>query len=199
MDIFILNCKDYKSRDLSYEFLLFVLQKKYPTISPNILKSPFGKPLVTNIPNCFFSISHSGKFLVVAIHSKQIGVDIQKIKPVNFNVVNRFFSQEEIYNFSLVPNNEKTSHFFYLWTLKESFVKCCGLGVSTMTFNKFSILFDDTIKLRMDNRIHESYNFDTFDNIQNDYKLAICYEGNSVTPNFITIDLDEFFTHKKQE
>lgn len=191
MDIFILDCKNYNTRDLSYKFLLYALQQKFPKITPTILRTEFGKPFVSNIPDCHFSISHSGNFLVLAIHCKQVGIDIQKIKPINYKIVNRFFSQDEIYNFSLISNDKKSSYFFDLWTLKESFVKCCGLGFSNMTFNKFSIILDDKITLKANNQSDFNYTFDKFDNIQIGYKLAVCYEGDTSKFNFINVALDE--------
>lgn len=188
MDIFILDCENFESTSLSYEFLLFILQKKFPNVSPNVIKTQFGKPVVNNIKDFHFSISHSDRFLVIATHTQPIGVDVQKIKSTNLKIVDRFFSKDEINAFSSVPKNKQLSYFFDLWTLKESFVKCCGLGFSNMPFYSFSIIIDDNITIKMSNGTKINYNFSKYD-IKSNYKLALCYEGKIVKPNFININL----------
>lgn len=193
MEIFILDCKEYKSHELSYKFLLYILHKKFPDISPKIEKTTLGKPYISNIKDFYFNISHSDKFLVIATHSAPIGVDIQKIKPINFKLVNRFFSKDEIYNFYNVPKSNQLSYFFNLWTLKESFVKCCGLGFSKMPFSKFSIIFDNEIRVKLNNTIQEQYFFHTFDNAFDNFKLSVCCIRNNSRINLTYVDLNNLF------
>ena len=54
-----------------------------------------GKPVIAFPENCHFNISHSGKWVVAAISEKPVGIDVERIKPVNFDIAKRFFSKEE--------------------------------------------------------------------------------------------------------
>ncbi|MFD2875899.1 4'-phosphopantetheinyl transferase family protein [Paenibacillus rhizoplanae] len=45
--------------------------------------------------NLKFNISHSGDWVVVAIDSMEIGIDIEQIITMNLEIAERFFAQEE--------------------------------------------------------------------------------------------------------
>ena len=55
----------------------------------------YGKPSALGLPNFHFNISHSGKWILCAAGSSPVGVDVEKIKPVNYDIAERFFSSEE--------------------------------------------------------------------------------------------------------
>lgn len=89
----------------------------------------YGKPLITCKENAFFNISHSGNMVVCAVSEHKVGVDIEKIQCFEENVLNCVFLENEISKIrihSLNPNYD----YKKLWTIKESLVKCKGLGFS---------------------------------------------------------------------
>lgn len=82
------------------------------------------------------SISHSFPFIAVAVHSREVGVDIECPRKVSRAVMKRALSEEEIsYVTEDVDLREKLSpkeskRFLRLWTMKEAYLKFTGEGLS---------------------------------------------------------------------
>ena len=96
-----------------------------------------GKPYLKDFPHTFFSISHSGEFAVCAISDCDIGCDIQQISAARLSVAKRFFTaheQDQIHRATL-PQFE----FARIWTLKESYVKMLGTGISACPLPSFDV------------------------------------------------------------
>ena len=51
-----------------------------------------GKGSIENREGLFFNISHSKDYVVLALSDKEVGIDIQEIKPLKANVPKRFFT-----------------------------------------------------------------------------------------------------------
>lgn len=81
-----------------------------------------GKPMAKDV---FFSISHSGCYVILAVGDSQIGADIQSPQPYIQNVAKRIFSCAEN---DYAQKND--GGFCRLWSLKESVMKCDGRGLS---------------------------------------------------------------------
>ena len=91
------------------------------------IRNEYGKPYIPELPMFYFNISHSNHFLAIALSNHQVGVDIERIKPVNLRIAKRFFSKEEqTYVFSCPKNQIK--RFYEIWTKKEAYVKYIGCG-----------------------------------------------------------------------
>ncbi|MBQ8860397.1 MAG: 4'-phosphopantetheinyl transferase superfamily protein [Ruminococcus sp.] len=98
-----------------------------------------GKPYAKEL-DIEFSISHSGDIVVCAISDKPIGIDVEKIRPINLRVAKRICDEKEfLYIFSHKPDETDFSYtedegiltrFFELWTKKEAYAKCSGKGLS---------------------------------------------------------------------
>ncbi len=82
-----------------------------------------GKPFAKDLP-VHFSISHSGDYAVCAVSENEIGIDIEKIRPVNQRVADKFATEKEK-EYILSSSNG----FFEIWTLKEAYFKCIGTGL----------------------------------------------------------------------
>lgn len=97
-----------------------------------------GKPFLKDYPKAHFNISHSGDYVVVAFSDCTVGIDIEKNKGNRLKVAKRFFTKEEIDDLFAFGEEEKQIEYFYhLWTLKESYMKAIGKGMS-MSLNSFS-------------------------------------------------------------
>ncbi len=93
-----------------------------------------GKPFAVNC-NVNFSISHSGDYVVCAVSDNEIGIDIEKTRPVNARTAERFACPDE-----LDYINSEENGFFKIWTLKEAYFKCIGTGLGADIKNvSFSI------------------------------------------------------------
>ena len=110
-------------------------------ISPEvlvILTDKTGKPYIENCP-IHFNISHCENILAYAFSDKEIGIDIEKIKPIPISVLNRFFSTEEQEFVLEKASNESESedydkpqileNFYTIYTLKEAICKKSGIGI----------------------------------------------------------------------
>jgi 4'-phosphopantetheinyl transferase len=99
----------------------------------------FGKPFISNYPNCFFNLSHSGDCIVLALSDCEVGIDIEQEKEIDLSHVNHFFSKDETRYFHKINEDEKVSTFFKIWTLKECYLKALGTGLSK-SLDSFSIM-----------------------------------------------------------
>ena len=134
----ILKYKKYEDslRSLYGKLLL----KDEPNLKElNLSYNKYGKPyLKDKCTDTHFNISHSGEWVVLAIDTVPIGIDIQEITNADINIAKRFFSKEESeYIFSL-SNENQIEAFFKLWSLKEAYVKAEGRGLS-IPLNSFTI------------------------------------------------------------
>ena len=137
-----------KCLSLSAENLLrYALKDSEPDI---IASEPefneYGKGFFPSVSDVFqYNISHSGNYAVCAVNygPEQIGCDIEKIRKVNLDVAKRFFTSNEYDTvMSCLSEERQTEMFFRVWTLKESFIKAMGTGLST-PMNSFEIDFSD--------------------------------------------------------
>ena len=79
-----------------------------------------------------FSISHSGNYVAVALSDIPVGIDVEIKEDKNFKITNRMLPNEDkgyILNEDLTEE-VKQMHFRDIWTIKESFLKCTGEGIS---------------------------------------------------------------------
>ncbi|APC96920.1 4'-phosphopantetheinyl transferase family protein [Francisella frigiditurris] len=87
------------------------------------------RPTLKNA-NLDFNISHSGDWLVGAISSSRVGVDIEKINSNRDvkSIAKNFYSLEEN---SLLENdsNSYIENFYKLWTIKEASAKYFGVSI----------------------------------------------------------------------
>ena len=81
----------------------------------------FGKPISDS---AFFNISHSHGYIALVIDHVPVGIDIEKVRPVEDNLKS-YISNEEEKNY--IRNDES---FFEIWTNKESLVKANGNGIN---------------------------------------------------------------------
>lgn len=133
-----------------------------------------GKPVIDGCTSLFFNLSHSGSKAICIIGETENGCDIELIKEYHQPIVNRFYAQGEIEYLSTCNEEERTKAFYRLWTLKESFMKVTGLGMS-LPLNEFTIKLADNISVsqNVDNR---AYYFREF-NLK-DYCCSCCIADN---------------------
>lgn len=92
-----------------------------------------GKPYFENIP-LFFSLSHSGEYVLCAVSSREVGADIQKIQPSDvMKLARRFFSEPEFCALECCESDrEQQGLFFGLWSRKEAYGKLTGEGIAAV-------------------------------------------------------------------
>lgn len=91
-------------------------------VSPDaeIVRLPAGKPVLSEGEGPWFSLSHSGRYVLCAVSSQSVGADVQEPRPISASM-ERFFHPEE--RRTLSEASERESAFFRLWARKEAWVK----------------------------------------------------------------------------
>jgi len=174
-------------RTLSSEILVrSVVQEKTHLKNEQLIftVSKYGKPLLENIEDLYFNSAHSGEWAVCAVDCEPIGVDIERIRGVDFSIAEFRFSKEEYKDLMEKDENERLLYLYDLWTLKESYIKAVGKGLS-IPLDSFTIRKDaGDITLENSNDCNIYY-FKQY-NIDVNYKLSVC-ASNRVFPADVVI------------
>ncbi len=185
-----INKKD-KVRTLIGEILIKNIIAKELEISNKYIKfskNQYGKPYLKDYPNFNFNISHSGDYVLCAVDNKPIGIDVEEVKYIEYEeIAKSFFTRSEFDYIVRKDLNNQLSKFYEVWTLKESYIKCCGQGLS-MPLKSFSIELDqyENIKVIINNKYKE-HTFKIFD-IELGYKMAVCSLNKEISNNIIRVD-----------
>ncbi len=132
---FLIDQQRYQATHISLRHLL----SYYGQLSPEqwtFSKNAYGKPAVSNLKYQWlqFNLSYSENFIAYAITNNQsVGIDIEKYRYIE--------DLQSLCHFSLSPmeaesilsihdKNERQNKFFTYWTLKESYIKARGMGLS---------------------------------------------------------------------
>ncbi len=95
---------------------------------PVLAHTEKGKPYFPDYPAVHFNLSHCRGMAVCLLSQHVCGVDVEQRRPLREKVVSRVFSAEE--RSALEMADDPDFLFTRLWTLKESYVKAIGIGVS---------------------------------------------------------------------
>ena len=132
----------------------------------------WGKPGILS-SSTHFNMSHSGRYVVVAVSDEPVGIDIEH-KAKNYErVAERCFCLEEWQYIKNCDNeNERKKRFLEIWTMKEAYIKYTGEGMTT-ALNSFNI-----IQNQNDNYLN--LQFKTLDmsdyGLESDYIMSFCGE-----------------------
>lgn len=89
-----------------------------------------GKPFLTEFPDIHFNLSHSGDYVCCAIGNEPVGVDLQKCTPVKERLAGRFFTKRDNQMLASCQKEQREKLFFRMWSIKESYIKFTGKGMS---------------------------------------------------------------------
>ena len=78
----------------------------------------------------FFSVSHSGECVVIAVDDREIGIDVERLPDRDYlQIAERFYHPNEL---AYVRRAEDSARAFtYVWTRKEAYLKQIGIGIAT--------------------------------------------------------------------
>ena len=87
-----------------------------------------GKPCLTESQRKY-NLSHSGKWVVLAVAEMEIGVDIERIRRYHSATARKLFTEEEQRMLEAAETEEERDHLFTrLWTEWEAVLKLEGSG-----------------------------------------------------------------------
>ena len=95
-------------------------------------RGPWGRPELT-CARLRFNLSHTpGAVAVVVTEQADCGVDVEARRPVAnlLALAGDVFSPQESRTLAVLPTPRRRARFFWLWTLKEAFIKAVGKGLA---------------------------------------------------------------------
>jgi len=139
-----------RRRYLMTRWLIRSLLSRYAPIAPRDWRfetNAYGRPRIANaLPQAKrlrFNISHSASLIVVALTvEREVGVDVEHTaRAAPLEIAQQFFSADEAQALRQLPAELQPSRFWDLWTLKESYIKARGMGLS-LPLDRFSFSFE---------------------------------------------------------
>lgn len=93
-----------------------------------------GKPDFADAMMGHFNLSHSEEYVCAVFDRRELGVDIQWMRPLkNMRMAERFFSQGEKQALADCSNPGMREKLFYrIWVKKESYAKLTGEGIAAV-------------------------------------------------------------------
>lgn len=187
-----LNIND-KKRSMLSELLIrkAILDKlDIPINRIEINYNCYQKPYLMGIQNFEFNISHSESYVVFAFSKSTIGIDIEKIKDINFDIAKRFFTKEEYKSIIYLPTyNERLHRFYTLWTLKESYMKAIGTGLNIPLRSCEFMISDKYITFNG----KEAYYFYIGD--IEDFCISICHKEKQLKYSFSLLTEEDIYAY----
>jgi 4'-phosphopantetheinyl transferase len=140
--------KDRHSALITRAFVRDLLSH-YADVSPVdwlFVKGEKDKPEIVNPPLPLrFNISHTNNLIICAVMlNDDIGCDVENTQRTSdvLSIAKYSFSDVEVNDLLMQPTTQQTSRFFDYWTLKESYIKAWGLGLS-IPLKDFSFTLPD--------------------------------------------------------
>lgn len=149
-----------------------LLVKRLGVVNDQLLPqlSDYGKPYFPD-SGIHFNISHAGDWVVCAIHDRPVGVDVEQVIPIDLSISASFFAAPE--HADILKAIDRDDRFFDFWSLKESFIKQIGKGLS-QALNSFTVRFtEQEIRIECDGAMLEDVFLRQFA-LEDGYKLAVC-------------------------
>lgn len=124
----------------AYSLLSALLYESHGLRCARIAREELGRPYLSDYP-IQFSLSHcKGMAVCVLGDTSPVGVDVEPLRTLKSRVAQRCFSADELRQLEGAENPDLL--FTRLWTLKESYVKAIGQGIS-FPMRTISFVLDD--------------------------------------------------------
>ncbi|MDO4811062.1 MAG: 4'-phosphopantetheinyl transferase superfamily protein [Eubacteriales bacterium] len=91
-----------------------------------LMRDADGKPYVEDAP-VYFSVSHSGLYVVCAVDERPIGVDVEVVRGAEEKFMRRVCTEREMAYVRLYDDGGY-ERFWEVWTAKEALFKLTGKG-----------------------------------------------------------------------
>ncbi|MBR4236626.1 MAG: 4'-phosphopantetheinyl transferase superfamily protein [Clostridia bacterium] len=130
----------------------------------------YGKPVFSGDEKLYFSFSHSGTWALCALSDMPVGCDVEKTVRGNMLIAQKAFCEEETE--ALKTCEDFDTEFCRIWTARESYMKCTGLGFLCPR-DSFSAVNKESVRQKDDDCRYELY---TYENIEN-YICSLCVKN----------------------
>ena len=116
---------------------------------------PHGRPVSANKEarnlELDFNLSHTDELLAVAVaRGRRVGVDMESLRRrAPLALASRYFAAAEVASLQQLAQRQRALRFWQLWTLKESYLKARGTGLSLGLDSVAFELRDGAISVRL--------------------------------------------------
>ena len=141
-----------RHRYLVTRALVRTVLSRYAPLDPKdwvFATNAYGRPRIVSTQatdGCLsFSVSHTQGLIVLGIaKGRSLGVDVENFaaRDTSIDIASHYFAPEEVAALRGASYHQQQYRFFEYWTLKESYIKARGMGVS-LPLDRFSFYFAD--------------------------------------------------------
>lgn len=111
--------------------LLAIALQKEGIWHPTMKIGANGKPYLAGEEKLYFNLSHSENRVMCAVAEMEVGCDVEKVTEVDYRLAEYVMTVSELEQiYKAEKKSEQENIFFRFWTLKESYMKATGLGIS---------------------------------------------------------------------
>jgi 4'-phosphopantetheinyl transferase len=130
---------------------------RYADVAPEswtFVPNSYGRPAIgneaTQVRGISFNLSHSRGLVVLAVtRDQELGVDTEDMtRAPPLEIADRFFAPAEVASLRAQPPECQPHRFFQYWTLKESYIKARGMGLS-LPLDAFAFHFSPPDRVRL--------------------------------------------------
>lgn len=148
---------DDRLRYLVTRAMVRTVLSRYAQVAPQAWTfdtNAYGRPGIGaahDVPPLSFNVSHSRGLIALAVSGgRALGVDVENValRQPALEVADHFFSHSEVAALNQLPEALRHERFFEYWTLKESYIKARGMGL-TLPLDQFSFHFPNERTLRL--------------------------------------------------
>ena len=134
-----------------------------------IIKGEHGKPYIKGHEDIFFNISHCDSAIVIAFGNSQLGVDVECIGRNVTQSLAKYICSSDEYEYLMNSDNFSTD-FYKIWTLKESYIKAIGKGLSFSLKDVNFNIVGEKIICNKKNYLFSQHLFE-------DFVISVCYNN----------------------
>jgi 4'-phosphopantetheinyl transferase len=132
------HLEDRRTFITAHALTRLALSRHHPAISPSEWTfeiGPWGRPQPTNpdIGKLQVNLSHTSEMAAVVVADAiEIGVDVEYVTPDDwiYETTSTVLSTDESTSLLRLDEESRRERFFLYWTLKESYIKARGMGIS---------------------------------------------------------------------
>jgi 4'-phosphopantetheinyl transferase len=151
----------------------------------------YNKPILIEPNSLHFNVSHSGDWVVCAVSDELVGIDVELVKTIDFEIAKNFFTEDEYISLIKQESQNQLKYFYQIWTLKESYIKADGRGLS-LPLNSFSIdIKNDKITVITNNTLN--FCFFRVYYVDDLHISSVCSLENNFSNTIMEVYVDDLF------
>lgn len=148
-----------RHRHLVTRALVRSVLSRYAPVRPEdwqFERNAYGKPAIRNLGEACrslsFNVSHTDDLVACAVtRDAALGIDVENMerRRIAFDqIAAHFFAPEELAEIQSVAPSSQRERFFQHWTLKESYLKACGMGLA-IPLDQFALSLTQPASIRL--------------------------------------------------